>query len=131
MRRVFKVIRRYSQVIHAINLGLQVHGMNDAREGEIIGCFLPVVRDELLQPDGVDLTLRVVLVQEYLDVLQTPFGFELMAPSSFGIGQDFEAGPAGIREIVLLAGVDEYLSLMDGLAGFVDDPDVDGSPGDC
>ena len=52
-----------------------------------------------------------------------------MAPTSVGIGQDLEAGAAALRDIVLLAGVDEYLSLWDGLAGFVDDPDVDGASG--
>ena len=103
--------------------------MNDARQGEAIGSLLPVVSDELFEPDWVDFALGVVLVQEHLDVLQTPFRFELVAPTSVGIGQDLETGPAALRDIVLLAGVDEYLSLWDGLAGFVDDPDVDGASG--
>jgi hypothetical protein len=50
-----------------------------------------------------------------------------VAPATVRVGQFQEAGPAAFRNIVLLAAVDEYLSLWDGLAGFVDDPDVDGA----
>jgi hypothetical protein len=43
--------------------------MNDARQCEVIGYLIPVVGDEIFQPDGVDFALRVVLVQEYLDIV--------------------------------------------------------------
>jgi hypothetical protein len=105
--------------------------MNDARQGEVIRSFLSVVRDEFLQPDGVDFTLGVILMEERLDILQAPFGLELMVPTSVDIGQDLETGPAALRDVVLLSGVDEYLSLWDGFTSLVYDPDIDGSPGSC
>jgi hypothetical protein len=52
-----------------------------------------------------------------------------VAPTTVRVGQFLEAGPAAFRNIVLLAAVDEHLSLRDGLAGLVDDPDIDGASG--
>jgi hypothetical protein len=52
-----------------------------------------------------------------------------MAPASIGIGQFPEACPSALRDVVLLAAVDEYLSLRHGLTGLVDDPDIDGASG--
>jgi hypothetical protein len=52
-----------------------------------------------------------------------------VAPTAIRVGQFLEAGPAAIRDIILLTGVDKHMSLWDGLASFVDDPDVDGASG--
>ena len=105
--------------------------MNDPREGEVIGRFLPVVGDEVFEPDGVDVALALIFVQEHLDITQTPFRFKFMAPAAIHIGQFPEAGLAALRDIVLLAAVDEYVRPGEGLAGLVDDPDIDGAPRGC
>jgi hypothetical protein len=128
MRRELPVIGCLSSVTHALDLGLQVHRMNDAREGEVVGSFLPVVGDEVFEPDGVDVALALIFVQEHLDIPQAPSRFKFMAPTAVHIGQFPEAGLAALRDIVLLAAVDEYVRPGDGLTGLVDDPDIDGAP---
>ena len=51
-----------------------------------------------------------------------------MAPTAVHIGEFLEAGLAALRDIVFFAAVDEYVRPGDGLAGLVDDPDVDCAP---
>jgi hypothetical protein len=51
-----------------------------------------------------------------------------MAPTAVHVGQFLEASPAALRDIVFFATVDKYFGPRDGLAGLVDDPDIDGAP---
>lgn len=103
--------------------------MDNPWKREVIRSTLTVKRDKLLELDRVDLTFGLVLVQEHLNVFQAPFRFKLVVPTAVGVGGLLEAAPTRRRDVVLLAGVDEYLGPFDRFSRLVDDADVDGTSG--